>query len=634
MSAPHDAGQIAATIAGLGRPVDPVQITHALDGMEGLDAPDAAGTVLATYGVTPDGRATDDFTPPRSPWQALRHVLHDSGAIAAYVGVAALAGIVPALAVPLLLRVFVDRFLVAGDDRWLWPVVLGLVVAALMVAAVAWLQNWVLARLAVRISGSEQARFAWHLLRLPTAGFDEIGTASVAGRSASLQNTGIQAGMLVPFAAVNVVTAVVFAVALLLLDWTVGLVALAVCLAAMGTSLVLQRRWRAIEKAANQARVALSDMTAEIVGGIESVKAPAWEQHVFTRWAEARAESARWTSARGRLRQWVGTVPVLAPTVGLGAVLAVGAIQVIHGSLTLGTLAAAQSFLAVLLAATGAMVWVGVLIESVTARILQGDEVLSVPLDPEVVAQVAGQGAGGVDLVGDVRGHGLVFGFDRSRAPLLDGIDLHVPAGARLALVGGSGSGKTTIARLLVGEVRPWAGSVLLDGVPRLKVHRAARTRGMAYVPQTSVLFPGTIRENLTLWDPSVTDDVVARALADACVADAVAARPGGLDAEIQGRGGGFSGGELQRLAIARALTGNPRVLVLDEATSALDPVVEAEVEANLRRRGCTCIVIAHRLSTIRDADEIVVVEQGRIVQRGRFDDIAREGAFGALVHG
>jgi len=209
-----------------------------------------------------------------------------------------------------------------------------------------------------------------------------------------------------------------------------------------------------------------------------------------------------------------------------------------------------------------------------------------------------------------------------------------VHAKSRVALVGPSGSGKTTIAKLIIGELRPWSGYVALDGVQRLEVPRDMRTRDIAYVPQTSVLFPGTIRDNLTLWDDSITDEALERAARDACIETTILGRPGAYFHEITSTDGGFSGGELQRLAIARALAGEPRIIVLDEATSALDPVVEAEVEAHLRARGVTAIVVAHRLSTIRDADEILVVDAGRVVQRGTFTELAREGLFAELVHG
>jgi ABC-type bacteriocin/lantibiotic exporter with double-glycine peptidase domain len=237
-------------------------------------------------------------------------------------------------------------------------------------------------------------------------------------------------------------------------------------------------------------------------------------------------------------------------------------------------------------------------------------------------------------LTGAVSLHAVDFGYDDAAAPLLNGLSIEVHAGRRIAIVGPSGGGKTTIAKLITGELRPWSGYVSLDGAPRLAVPRDRRTRDIAYVPQTPTLFPGTIRDNLTLWDDTITDEALGRAARDACIEDVILGRPGAFFHEITSTNGGFSGGELQRLAIARALVGDPRVIVLDEATSALDPVIEADVEARLRAREVTVILVAHRLSTIRDADEILVVNAGRIVQRGSFNDLSREGLFAELVHG
>jgi len=237
-------------------------------------------------------------------------------------------------------------------------------------------------------------------------------------------------------------------------------------------------------------------------------------------------------------------------------------------------------------------------------------------------------------LTGAVSLHDIDFGYDTTAEPLFHGLSIDVGARRRVALVGPSGSGKTTIAKLIIGELRPWSGYVALDGVPRLEVPRGMRTRDIAYVPQASVLFPGTIRDNLTLWDDSISDAALERAARDACIETTILGRPGAFFHELTSSDGGFSGGELQRLAIARALTGDPRIIVLDEATSALDPVIEAEVEANLRARGVTAIVVAHRLSTIRDADDILVVDAGRVVQRGTFSDLARGGLFAELIHG
>jgi ABC-type bacteriocin/lantibiotic exporter with double-glycine peptidase domain len=245
---------------------------------------------------------------------------------------------------------------------------------------------------------------------------------------------------------------------------------------------------------------------------------------------------------------------------------------------------------------------------------------------PATAARPSGPASAGLRTV--------TFGYDRDLPPLLEDIDLEIPAGARLALVGGSGSGKSTLARLIIGELQPWSGEVLLDGEPRLTLPRRWRTSAVAYVPQSPALVPGTVIENLTMFDDSITETDVHDAVRDACIEDAIMSRPLGYGEVLSGTGDGFSGGELQRLAIARALCRGPRLLVLDEATSALDPVVEERVEANLRARDCTCFVVAHRLSTVRDADVILVVDEGRIVQRGRYREISTAGHFAELVHG
>ena len=625
---------IVAVLGGLGYPADPSVIERQVDGLAGIDPDEARAVVLATYGVRPDGAATDDLVPSRPPWRSLMAVLRGSQGVMAYLFVAAVAGIVPGLVVPLLVRILVDRDLVGGDATWFWPVAIGIIVATIVAAVVAWLQNAVLIRLASRINATEQTRLAWHALRLPSETIAQLSPGGIAGIAAGMQSIGIRAGIMLPFAMVNVLTAAVFAMALLLLDWRIGLAGVAVSMIAVLIIPLSQGPQRRLEQEAAASQVALTGVTGEIVSGIEPIKAAGWEQHAFNRWAGLRADAGRWASRRGRLSQWLGVVPVLVPTLGFGVVLAIGALQVMAGAITLGTLVAAQSFLLVLLASASLIGFMGALIHASGAWAGQADDLRSMPIDPEMVDVAPVRIAADATLDGDVRGVGLVFGYDRSAPPLIDGIDIHVAPGTRLALVGGSGSGKSTIARLLIGELRPWSGVVELDGVPRIAVHRDARARAVAYVPQESVLFPGTIRENLSLWDDQVHDDALWSALDDACVAEPVRARVGGLAAEVAGGTGGFSGGELQRLAIARALVGNPRVLVLDEATSALDPLVEADVEAALRRRGCTCIVIAHRLSTIRDADEIAVVQAGAIVQRGRFDDLLVSGPFRDLVRG
>jgi ABC-type bacteriocin/lantibiotic exporter with double-glycine peptidase domain len=600
-----------------------------------LDPTEARKVELATYGVESNSEVTRGFVPDRGPVATLIAILADAPFAMVYVLLAAVLALVPAIAVPMLVRVFVNRTLLGGDSSWSMPVLLGLIGSTVVATALVVVQYTVLRRFALRLSRLGQIGFAWHVLgmRIPTV--ERIGLGSLVARLNARQRMSFQGGALLPLAGVNVINAVAYLVVLFLLDFWMGIAGLVVSLAMFAASLGVLRWRRAVQSRADDGFAELSGTTADIIGSIETIKAAAWEQFAFSRWAKIRAAAALDINRLGVGNQWLALTPTVALAVGMGLVLAIGCLQVIDGRLSLGSLIAAQSFIAMLLTSVGMLIYMGTLLQSIISAARQADGVLSEPLDPEVVRPgEAVEARVSERLTGEVHLRGITFGYDPDSEPLLTDLDLRIPAGSRVALVGRSGSGKTTIAKLAVGELRPWAGEVLLDGVTRLRVPRATLTTSVAYVPQQVVLFPGTIRDNLTLWNDDVSDETIRRAAADACIDQTILARPGGFHAEVTSQDSGFSGGEMQRLSIARALVTEPSVLVLDEATSALDPVVEAEVDANLRRRGCTCLIVAHRLSTVRDADEILVIEGGRVVQRGPYEDLKTHGFFAELIHG
>jgi len=632
----QQATRISAALAAQGREVPEDEIARELGGLDGLPDHAAADALLRTYRLTPDGTPLPGFQRDRTPRQVVGDLLRESRRSLIYVFVAALVGLVPAIVVPLLMRLFVDRYLVAQDQTWGLAVLVGLVVAAVIAATVVILQYAVLERVSLRINRSGGIAFAWSTLTMRVPDLQAYGAGDVVARRAAVQRYAFQGGVLLPFALVNSITAVVYLAMIFVLDYFMGLAALGILVITLVLTRVVLKRREALQHRFDDDRVRLSGYTSDVVSSVESIKAAAWEQFAFARWASMRQRMATSLTRLGVANQFTTLVPLLAQTVGLGAFLAIGVAQVFAGSMSLGTVVASQAYMVALLVTAGMLALFGILLQFLSSATRQFTPVLREPLDPELLTVITGADDRPPTerLAGAVSLHDIDFGYDTTTEPLFHGLSIDVGARRRVALVGPSGSGKTTIAKLIIGELRPWSGYVALDGVPRLEVPRGMRTRDIAYVPQASVLFPGTIRDNLTLWDDSISDAALERAARDACIETTILGRPGAFFHELTSSDGGFSGGELQRLAIARALTGDPRIIVLDEATSALDPVIEAEVEANLRARGVTAIVVAHRLSTIRDADDILVVDAGRVVQRGTFSDLARGGLFAELIHG
>ncbi|MEO0806136.1 MAG: ATP-binding cassette domain-containing protein, partial [Cyanobacteria bacterium J06643_4] len=227
----------------------------------------------------------------------------------------------------------------------------------------------------------------------------------------------------------------------------------------------------------------------------------------------------------------------------------------------------------------------------------------------------------------------LAFGYSPLDAPLIENFNLSIQPGQRIAFVGGSGSGKSTLVKVIAGLYQPSAGEIYFDGTPKENISRARLTNSIAMVEQEILLFAGSVKDNLTLWDSTVPEENIRQACQDAAIEEAILAMPYGYDAELIEGGQNLSGGQRQRLEIARALVNSPSILIMDEATSALDSETEKIIDHNLRRRGCSCLIVAHRLSTIRDADEIIVLEKGQVVQRGSHETLWQaDGHYAQLI--
>lgn len=569
---------------------------------------------------------------PRNPLRSLRTRLRGVVVAVLYIVLTNLALVVPTLLIPSFMRVFVDEYLVRGTQDVLVPLLWGMTLTALVYGGLGWLQQHYLLRLETRLTLHSASTFVWHVLRLPIDFFTERPVGEIAARVgindrvASLLSDRLTKALLD--------TLVVAFYLVLMLQYDILLTVLGVTIAALNIALL-----RAVSRQRSSANSLQGKESAQLIATavagvqrIETLKATGGESEFFARWAGffARTENAR--QALVPSDQLLAVVPPLLLVVNTTTIMAVGALRVIDGEITIGMLVAFQALMLSFLAPVNTLVALGGTFQEAGGDLNRLDDVLRNAPEARLADRLT-DADDGRKLEGQLELRNVTFGYSTYDPPLLEGFNLHLKPGARVALIGGSGSGKSTVARLVAGLSQPWQGEICFDGVAADQLSRSQLARSLSMVSQEIVLFEGTVRDNITLWNPLVAEADLIAAARDAGIHDDIVARPLGYDSAVIEGGRNWSGGQRQRLEIARALVGRPSVLVLDEATSALDPTTEQLVGERLRQRGCTCLIIAHRLSTIRDCDEIIVLERGRIVQRGTHDELSdRAGPYAHLI--
>ena len=365
---------------------------------------------------------------------------------------------------------------------------------------------------------------------------------------------------------------------------------------------------------------------------IETLKASGGEHDFYAKWSGQEAKVINAQQELAGPSQFLGMVTPLLMQFNNIAILGLGGLRVMDGHMTMGMLIAFQSLMVSFMGPFNQLVNLGVLLQQTISDVRRLDDAMEHPEDPRFIPHLAAVPAE-ERLSGKLELHDLSFGYSKLEPPLITGFSAVLEPGKRLAIVGGSGSGKSTIAKLVSGLYKPWSGEIRYDGKTLYEVEEQQFYRSVAMVDQDIFVFEGTVKENLTLWNNAVPDENVVAAARDACIHDDIAARPGAYQSKVEEGGSNFSGGQRQRMEIARALTLNPHLLILDEATSALDPQTEKKVMDQVTRRGATALIIAHRLSTIMDCDEIIVLEKGKIMQRGTHENMKSvEGPYAELI--
>src|SRR6266702_57440 len=569
------------------------------------------GVVLAMQpgpGFKPGGREPD-FLP------LLRRRLSNSLWAVLLLAALSMALVAPTILVPTFAKIFVDDVLIKHVEGWFTPLLIGMAITALARSLMTAFQQSLLLRIQTKLTVTMVSQLLWHVLTLPMEFFTQRHSGDLANRIAASEQIAQLLSNGVAANALNLISVVFIAITMAFYDGLLAAISIAMALLNVLVLRLVARQREDLNRKLTIERAKLNGSTIEIIRTIETIKAGGLEDDAFARWAGFQAKVLNAERDLGVYSTFLDSCPIFLTGLTIAIVLGVGGLRIVDGALTIGGL----------VEPVNALVQQTTAFLAIKGNLFRIEDVFNYPARPLVPIERA-PARMPAKLSGRVELKDISFGYSALEPPLIEDFSLVVEPGCRVALVGTSGSGKSTVGRMVSGLYRPWSGDIRIDGWSMTGIPQEIFTNSVAYIDQEILLFEGTARDNLTLWDDTVPEASVSRALKDALIHEEIAVRAGNYDCHVAEDGRNFSGGQRQRLEIARALVGNPSVVVLDEATSALDPIVEKAIDDNLRRRGCTCIIVAHRLSTIRDCDEILVMSNGRVVQRGTHQELLAEG--------
>ena len=528
--------------------------------------------------------------------------------------------------VPASLGVFVDDVI---DSRGPWE---GLVAAlfggAILVYVLSLLKHRFLQRLAIRISVIGYDRLLSRMLRLPVEFFAHRLVGDLTDRVSSVDRIAKNLTDRFLVLLIDMAMSAVLLVAMLTYDVLLTLVVVMLALLHGGLARALDSLRTVRSQAMRREQGLLIGVGMQMLNHADNLRMTGSDDRFFARWSGQQARELHARQLYSELGSVNTALPGLIAAFRAAAILGLGGSLVLSGQMTLGALVGFYILAEMFLAPVGRFLEFSDRRNALETDLQRVDDIGRTAEDPATfsrrnpASETIPTFNGRLQLAGQVELRDVTFGFNKSRPPLLKDFNLAIHPGQRVAVVGPSGSGKSTLARLMAGVYRPWSGEILFDGHPRDQIPGEVLRRSVSMVDQEIVLFSASVRDNITLWNPAIPDEPIIAAARDARIHDEILKRPLGYASPVEEGGMNFSGGQRQRLEIARALAGNPTVLILDEATSALDAATEEEIDDALRRRGVSCLIVAHRLSTVRDCDEIIVLEGGVEVQRGVHEEL------------
>lgn len=580
-------------------------------------------------GVTLFFSRTDSFVADGRPRSVIGFAKSRlKGTLAPFVFVI-LTGILTAVAgivAPVFSRIFIDRILTGQNPDWLYPFILGMVGLLIFQMISSLINTLYMLKIRGKLAIVANTTFFWHVLRLPVDFFSQRMAGDIAARQNS--NEGIAETLITQLAPLLLNMAMLVFYLAVMIQYSLLLTAVGIAATIINifaARIVSQKRVN-ITRSQMRDSGKLSATTTNGIEMIETIKASGAESGYFERWAGYQASVNSSAVKSALLDRSLGSIPGALRQIANLVVLVLGVMLIINGEFTAGMLLAFQSFIASFLMPANSIIRVGQSVQEMRSSMERIEDVMNYKTDVEYRPEKKEDEREYHKLSGSITMKNVTFGYSKLAMPLIKDFCLDVLPGQRIALVGTSGCGKSTLSKLISGLYNPWSGEIAYDGQSREDICREVFTGSVAVVDQDIILFEDTIANNIKMWDKSIEDFEMILAARDAQLHTEIVQREGGYNGVVLEGGKNFSGGQRQRIEIARVLAQDPRIIILDEATSALDAKTEYEVINAIKSRGITCIIIAHRLSTIRDCDEIIVMEKGNVVERGRHEELYKAG--------
>ena len=604
----------------------------------------ARGNIVMTFEQFDEGYTgvclmfdpSEDFQPsgkPKSVFKFAKSRLKGASVAVTFVMVTTLIASITGIAMSGFSRVFIDRLLTGNDPDWLFPFIIGLSGLAIVQLAAEWIKSIYSLKINGKMAIVGNMSYMWKVLRLPMKFFSQRMAGDIQQRKES--NASIAGSLTNTLAPLVLETAMMIFYLVVMIRYSLLLTVIGVAsiIGQVFVSRIISKKRVNITRVMMRDSGKLASATVSGIEMIETIKSSGAENGFFEKWSGYQASVNTQNVRFERINGYLGMIPPILTQLANSAVLILGVYLCMTGEFTVGMVMAFQGFLGSFMTPAQTLISAGQKFQELRTEMERVEDIMKYPTDVEFNDDDIDEDADYDKLSGAVELKNVTFGYSRLAPPLLENFSMKLEPGSRVAFVGSSGCGKSTLAKLISGLYEPWEGEILFDGKHINEINRSVFTGSVAVVDQDITLFEDTIENNIKMWDNTIEDYEMMMAARDAQIHDDIMQREGGYRYKVIEGGRDFSGGQRQRLEIARVLAQDPTIIIMDEATSALDAKTEYEVVNAIKERDITCIVIAHRLSTIRDCDEIIVFDHGKVVERGTHEELmALDGAYTKLI--